>query len=42
MATVCVDIGTLVIKAVAFDDDGKEVALARQETDVLRPGTRLF
>ena len=37
MATVCVDIGTSVIKAVAFDDDGKEVALARQETDVLRP-----
>src|ERR1700739_4992719 len=37
MATVCVDIGTSVIKAVAFDHDGKEVALARQETDVLRP-----
>src|SRR6202007_842297 len=37
MATVCVDVGTSVIKAVAFDRDGKEVALARQETNVLRP-----
>ena len=37
MATVCVDIGTSVIKAVAFDHDGNEVALARQETAVLRP-----
>jgi erythritol kinase len=37
MATVCVDIGTSVIKAVAFDHDGNEVALARRETAVLRP-----
>jgi erythritol kinase len=37
MATICVDVGTSVIKAVAFDDHGTEIALARQETEVLRP-----
>jgi erythritol kinase (D-erythritol 1-phosphate-forming) len=37
MATICVDVGTSVIKTVAFDDRGTEIALARQETKVLRP-----
>jgi erythritol kinase len=37
MATICVDVGTSVIKTVAFDDRGTEIALARQETEVLRP-----
>ncbi|MBV8330958.1 MAG: carbohydrate kinase, partial [Verrucomicrobia bacterium] len=37
MATICVDVGTSVIKAVAFDDRGTEIVVARQETEVLRP-----
>src|SRR5260370_27065062 len=37
MATICVDVGTSVIKTVAFDDRGMEIAVARQETEVLRP-----
>jgi xylulokinase len=37
MVTICVDVGTSVIKAVAFDDRGTEIALAREETEVLRP-----
>jgi erythritol kinase (D-erythritol 1-phosphate-forming) len=37
MATICVDAGTSVIKAVAFDDRGTETFVARQETEVLRP-----
>jgi erythritol kinase (D-erythritol 1-phosphate-forming) len=37
MATICIDVGTSVIKTVAFDDRGTEIALARQETRVLRP-----
>ncbi len=37
MATICVDVGTSVIKTVAFDDHGAEIALARQETEVRRP-----
>ena len=37
MATICVDVGTSVIKTVAFDDRGTEIALARRETEVLRP-----
>jgi erythritol kinase (D-erythritol 1-phosphate-forming) len=37
MATICIDVGTSVIKTVAFDDRGLEIALARQETEVLRP-----
>jgi erythritol kinase (D-erythritol 1-phosphate-forming) len=37
MVTICVDVGTSVIKTVAFDDCGTEIALARQETEVLRP-----
>ena len=37
MATICVDVGTSVIKTVAFDDRGTEIAIARRETEVLRP-----
>jgi len=37
MITICVDVGTSLIKSVAFDDHGTEIALARQETTVLRP-----
>ena len=37
MATICVDVGTSVIKTVAFDDRGMEIALAREESEVLRP-----
>ena len=37
MSTICVDVGTSVIKTVAFDDRGTEIALARRETEVLRP-----
>jgi erythritol kinase (D-erythritol 1-phosphate-forming) len=37
MATICVDVGTSVIKTVAFDDRGTEIALARRDTEVLRP-----
>jgi erythritol kinase (D-erythritol 1-phosphate-forming) len=37
MATICVDVGTSIIKTVAFDDRGTEIALARRETEVLRP-----
>jgi erythritol kinase len=37
MAAICVDVGTSVIKTVAFDDRGREIALARRETEVLRP-----
>jgi erythritol kinase (D-erythritol 1-phosphate-forming) len=39
MATICIDVGTSVIKSVAFDDRGIEIALARQETEVLRPAS---
>jgi erythritol kinase len=37
MSTICIDVGTSVIKAVAFDDGGTEITLARRETEVLRP-----
>jgi xylulokinase len=37
MAIICIDAGTSVIKTVAFDDRGFEIALARQDTKVLRP-----
>jgi erythritol kinase len=37
MSTICVDVGTSIIKTVAFDDRGMEIALARRETEVLRP-----
>ncbi len=36
MAWIAVDAGTSVIKAVVFNDDGREVALARENTVVLR------
>jgi erythritol kinase (D-erythritol 1-phosphate-forming) len=41
MITICVDVGTSVIKSVAFDDDGTEIAIARQETVVMRPAPGL-
>jgi erythritol kinase len=37
MAWIAVDAGTSVIKAVVFNEDGREVALARENTVVLRP-----
>jgi erythritol kinase (D-erythritol 1-phosphate-forming) len=37
MATICIDAGTSVIKTVAFDDQGSEIALARHDTKLLRP-----
>ncbi len=37
MATLCIDAGTSIIKAVAFDDRGAEINVVRQETKVLRP-----
>jgi len=37
MATICIDAGTSLIKAVAFDDQGVEIALARRDTKVSRP-----
>lgn len=37
MPAVAVDAGTSMIKAVLFDDDGTERALARQPTEVSRP-----
>lgn len=37
MAWIAIDAGTSVIKAVAFADDGREIAVARQKTEVLRP-----
>ena len=37
MAWVAVDAGTSVIKAVAFNDEGREIALAREKTEVLHP-----
>lgn len=38
MAWIAVDAGTSVIKAVAFDSEGREIALARERTEVLHPG----
>lgn len=37
MQALSVDVGTSVIKAVAFDADGAEVAVARRASEVLRP-----
>jgi len=37
MAWIAVDAGTSVIKAVVFNEDGREIALARENTVVLRP-----
>jgi xylulokinase len=37
MAWIAIDAGTTVIKAIAFSDTGKELALARAGTELLRP-----
>ncbi|NUR92483.1 MAG: carbohydrate kinase, partial [Nonomuraea sp.] len=37
MGAICVDAGTTVIKAVGYDSDGAELAVARRETRVTRP-----
>jgi erythritol kinase len=37
MASICLDAGTTTIKAVAFDDDGTEMLVAREATKVSRP-----
>jgi erythritol kinase len=37
MAVLAVDIGTSMIKTVVFDDDGHEITLSRQATEVRRP-----
>lgn len=37
MAWIAIDAGTSVIKAVAYGNDGREIALARQRTTVLHP-----
>lgn len=37
MAWIAIDAGTSVIKAVAFADDGRELALSRERTEVLHP-----
>ena len=36
MVVICLDVGTTVIKAVAFDERGQEVAAARQSAEMLR------
>ncbi|ARF58697.1 FGGY-family carbohydrate kinase [Streptomyces gilvosporeus] len=37
MSVLTIDVGTTVIKSVVFDDQGTEIAVARQATEVLRP-----
>lgn len=37
MPAIAVDAGTSMIKAVVFDDDGREVAVSRRTTEVRRP-----
>ena len=37
MASICLDVGTSLIKAVAFDGDGNELSVVREPTEVLRP-----
>jgi erythritol kinase (D-erythritol 1-phosphate-forming) len=37
MIAACIDVGTSLIKTVAFDEEGNEVDVARVETEVLRP-----
>jgi xylulokinase len=37
MAIICVDAGTTMIKAIGYDEDGKESLVARQTTSVTRP-----
>ncbi|GAA2493661.1 FGGY-family carbohydrate kinase [Streptomyces gobitricini] len=39
MSVLTIDVGTSVIKAVVFDDQGQETALSRIGTEVLRPRT---
>ena len=36
MAVLCVDAGTTMVKAVMFDDEGRELKVARQATQVIR------
>ena len=37
MKTLCIDAGTTVIKTVAYDEEGRQVAIARRDTKVSRP-----
>ena len=37
MAVICVDAGTTMIKAIGYDDEGNESAVARAATSLLRP-----
>lgn len=37
MAIICVDAGTTMIKAIGYDEEGKESLVARQATSVTRP-----
>ena len=37
MSVLTIDVGTSMIKSVAFDDRGAEIAVSRQATEVLRP-----
>ncbi|RLU81315.1 carbohydrate kinase [Streptomyces griseocarneus] len=37
MSVLTIDVGTSVIKSVVFDDQGREIALSRVATEVLRP-----
>ncbi|MEU5951738.1 FGGY-family carbohydrate kinase [Streptomyces sp. NPDC047525] len=37
MSVLTIDVGTTMIKSVVFDDQGKEIAVARLATEVLRP-----
>jgi erythritol kinase len=37
VAVICVDAGTTMIKAIGYDDEGNESAVARAATSVLRP-----
>src|ERR1700684_745347 len=40
MVSLCLDVGTSLIKAVAFDEEGSEVSVHRRATEVLRPRPR--
>jgi erythritol kinase len=37
MVSICMDVGTSLIKAVAFDEEGNERSVVRRPTEVLRP-----
>ncbi len=39
MAVICVDAGTTMVKAIGYDDEGNEVAVARSGATVLRPAS---